>query len=70
MAYGDINHPQVNELRRFRDNHLMKTHLGRIFTALYYRYAPSLVHLLKDKKGINKAIRSLLDSFISKIEKI
>ena len=70
MAYGDINHPQVNKLRRFRDEHLIKTQLGRIFTALYYKYSPMLVERLKDKKGINKVIRTLLDSFISKIKKI
>ncbi|MCB0541175.1 MAG: hypothetical protein KDE33_26950, partial [Bacteroidetes bacterium] len=49
MAYGDYDHPQVMELRKFRDEFLNKSVLGRIFISLYYKYSPLLVQRLKDK---------------------
>lgn len=69
MAYGDYDHPQVLELRKFRDDFLSRTILGRNFIKLYYRYSPSLVQRLKDKQGINLIIRKGLDQFIKTIRK-
>jgi len=69
MAYGDYDHPQVLELRKFRDDFLSKTKLGRSFIKLYYQYSPSLVERLKNKQGINLIIRKGLDQFIKTIRK-
>ena len=69
MAYGDFDHPQVLELRKFRDDFLSKTKLGRSFIRLYYQYSPSLVERLKNKQGINLIIRKGLDQFIKTIRK-
>jgi len=69
MAYGDYDHQQVIELRRFRDNFLSKTIAGRRFIKLYYRYSPSLVEMLKNKENINLIIRNGLDQFIKAIKK-
>lgn len=69
MAYGDYDHPQVLELRKFRDDFLSRTILGRSFIKLYYRYSPSLVQRLKNKQGINLIIRKGLDQFIKTIRK-
>lgn len=69
MAYGDYDHPQVLELRKFRDDFLSRTILGRSFIKLYYRYSPSLVQRLKNKQGINIIIRKGLDQFIKTIRK-
>lgn len=69
MAYGDYDHPQVLELRKFRDDFLSRTMLGRSFIKLYYRYSPSLVQRLKNKQGINLIIRKGLDQFIKTIRK-
>uniref|UniRef100_UPI00404BA06C CFI-box-CTERM domain-containing protein n=2 Tax=Gelidibacter sp. TaxID=2018083 RepID=UPI00404BA06C len=69
MAYGDYNHPQVLELREFRDVFLGKTILGRSFIKLYYKYSPSLVQRLKNKQSINLIIRKGLDQFIKTIKK-
>lgn len=69
MAYGDYDHPQVLELRQFRDNFLNKTILGRSFIKLYYKYSPSLVEKLKNKQRINLIIRKGLDQFIKAIKK-
>lgn len=69
MAYGDYDHPQVLELRKFRDDFLSRTMLGRSFIKLYYSYSPSLVQRLKNKQGINFIIRKGLDQFIKTIRK-
>ncbi|WP_166382472.1 CFI-box-CTERM domain-containing protein [Polaribacter sp. 11A2H] len=69
MAYGDYNHPQVIELRNFRDDFLSKTIVGRHFIKFYYKYSPSLVEKLKNKQSINLIIRKGLDQFIKAIKK-
>ena len=69
MAYGDYDHPQVLELRKFRDNFLSKTILGRRFINFYYKYSPTLVERLKNKQAINLIIRKGLDQFIKTIRK-
>ena len=69
MAYGDYNHPQVMELRRFRDDFLDKTIVGRRFIKFYYKYSPNLVEKLKNKQSINLIIRKGLDQFIKAIKK-
>lgn len=47
MAYGNYNHPQVIELRNFRDQFLSKSVLGRSFIRIYYKYSPILVENLE-----------------------
>lgn len=69
MAYGDYDHPQVMELRRFRDDFLNKTIVGRRFIKFYYKYSPNLVEKLKNKQSINLIIRKGLDQFIKAIKK-
>jgi len=68
MAYGDYDHPQVIELRKFRDDFLRKTFLGRCFIRLYYQYSPILVQKLNKKPKINQLIRSGLDQLIKTIK--
>ena len=65
MVYGDYDDPQVMVLREFRDKVLRNSALGRLFIRFYYRYSPTWVEHLKDKKRINALIRSILDKFIN-----
>ena len=64
MVYGDYDEPHVLVLRHFRDTVLSNYALGRRFIRFYYRYSPTWVEHLKDKKRINSIIRSILDKFI------
>lgn len=64
MVYGDYNHPKVLILRDFRDNVLQESFLGRLFIKTYYKYSPSLVEILKNKRRINSAIRTIIDKLI------
>ena len=68
MAYGDYDHPQVMELRLFRDNVLDKSVFGKWFIKTYYHYSPKLVEKLKNKKVINSIIRKSLNQFIKLIK--
>lgn len=65
MAYGSYDHPQVLQLRKFRDETLATSAYGRKFITGYYKASPKLVELLKGKPIINSAIRTLLNTFIS-----
>lgn len=53
MAYGDCNHPQVMQLRKFRDEKLAKNVFGKIFIKFYYILSPYLVLMLKNNQLIN-----------------
>ena len=64
MAYGSYEHPQVLELRKFRDEILRKTIAGRLFIKTYYFISPKLVEILRNKKTINNLIRKGLNQFI------
>lgn len=69
MAYGSYEHPQVLELRKFRDEFLAKTIAGRMFIKTYYLISPKLVELLKNRKKTNTLIRTVLNQFIKIIKK-
>lgn len=68
MAYGDYDHPQVLELRRFRDEVLLRNDFGKILVKFYYTISPHIVRVLKDQKSINKLIKHLLDRLIEKLK--
>ena len=69
MAYGDYEHPQVKELRRFRDRHLSKTKNGRRFIAFYYKYSPMVVAKTTNFKTLHRFIRTILNQFIKCLPK-
>lgn len=69
MAYGDYNHPQVMELRKFRDEVLNKSYVGQLFIKIYYKYSPRLVEVLKNQEQINKLIKTILNQIIKAIKK-
>lgn len=64
MAYGDYNHPKVLALRKFRDDVLSKTFVGKGFINIYYFISPKLVKILQDKQRINFIIRKTLDKIV------
>lgn len=68
MAFGSYDAPEVMELRRFRDESLAKSMLGRLFIRVYYMLSPYLVRLLEDDVRINEHIRKLLIRFIGVIK--
>lgn len=66
-VYGSYDAPQVLTLRRFRDDVLAHSVLGRCFIRTYYRLSPPIAERLKDAKMINGWVRSILDKIVSKL---
>ncbi|HEX2629785.1 MAG TPA: CFI-box-CTERM domain-containing protein, partial [Chitinophagaceae bacterium] len=45
-CYGDYDAPEVVVLRKYRDDVLGKTFLGRMFIRIYYKVSPSLANMI------------------------
>ncbi|MCB9351988.1 MAG: hypothetical protein H6573_31525 [Lewinellaceae bacterium] len=68
MAYGSYEHPQVLELRKFRDETLSKSIAGRDLIRIYYWLSPKLVKFLRGNTLINSLIRKMLNQVIKHIK--
>ena len=68
-VYGSYNAPEVLILRRFRDEVLKNSVLGRWFVCAYYRFSPPIAKRLKYAKRINKLVRFLLDRYVERLIK-
>ena len=69
MAYGSYEHPQVRILRKYRDDVLLCTYIGKLFVKVYYYVSPKIVIVLKDQITINRIIRKILDKLIENMIK-
>lgn len=65
-AYGSEDAPEVEQLRRFRDKHLLTNPLGVVFVRLYYSVSPPIARLIARKPRLRSAIRKTLDLLRSK----
>ena len=63
-VYGDVNCHEVRVLRSFRDDRLMKSALGSVLVAVYYRFSPPVADFIRNKKGLRFLIRKLLDRLV------
>jgi len=60
-AYGDIDAPEVEQLREFRDNSLMTNSFGRSFVRAYYTVSPPIARLIARKPTLRLVARKVLD---------
>ena len=60
-AYGDIDAPEVDQLRRFRDRSLMTNAVGRGFVRTYYRVSPPIARLIARKPKLRLMTRKVLN---------
>jgi len=58
-CYGSYDHPDVLVLRRFRDERLLATGLGRLLVAFYYSVSPAMARSLAGTR-VATAIRTWL----------
>ena len=68
-VYGSYDCPEVWTLRRFRDEVLRASVLGRLFIRGYYAVSPELVRHLGSKPLFQKPVKMALDSFVSHLKK-
>ncbi len=67
-AYGSSMAGEVVTLRRFRDDHLMKSAAGREFVRLYYRYSPAVADYIRERDSLRAAVRWGLWPVVSAIK--
>jgi hypothetical protein len=67
-VYGSYDAPEVLTLRRFRDEFLVKSVVGRGFVKTYYRFSPPIAKKLEHAKHINLFVRKLLDKLVQWLE--
>lgn len=63
-VYENPFHPEVEQLRSFRDHFLKKSFLGRKFIYFYYIHSPKWAIWLKDKTLIKASIKIVLKLII------
>lgn len=63
-VYGSYDCPQVWTLRRFRDNTLAETMLGRAFIRIYYAISPTIVKWFGKTEWFQKMWRGVLDNMV------
>ena len=67
-VYGSYDCPQVWTLRRFRDDTLRATSLGRWFIRTYCRLSPPVARRLKHARRLNALVRALLDRVVERLD--
>lgn len=66
-VYGSYDCPEVWTLRRFRDNMLAKTLLGRAFIRTYYAISPTLVKWFGKSNWFKNMWKPVLDRMVLKL---
>lgn len=66
-VYGSYDCPQVWTLRRFRDNTLAQSILGRAFIRSYYAVSPTIVKWFGKTSWFKKMWLRVLDRFVNKL---
>lgn len=66
-VYGSYNAPEVITQRRFRDETLKNSFLGRLFIKVYYRLSSPVAERLKNAHSINKAVGKILDKWVNRL---
>ena len=64
-VYGSYDAPPVITLRRFRDEYLAGSALGRAFIWLYYWASPSVAVRLSGAPVVSAAVRRVLDAVVT-----
>ncbi len=68
-VYGSYEAQEVIVLRRFRDEILSKSLLGRIFINIYYTLSPPFANWLKNAERTNKVTKLMLDKWVNSLNR-
>lgn len=69
-VYGSWNAPQLDTLRRYRDQVLQNTPEGRRLIECYYRYGPDLAVHVRDNPILGAVLRPLFDIAVWLLNKL
>jgi hypothetical protein len=68
-AYGTSTAHEINVLRSFRDNVLMKESAGRSFISFYYTVSPTIAKMISKSGALRLATRVLLVPIIKAVKR-
>ncbi len=69
VCYGDLDAPEVIQLRIYRDRILCKTLFGRLFIKFYYTVSPFFARLISKSNILKRNIRKhFLEPIVKKIQ--
>ena len=68
-VYGSYDCPEVWTLRRFRDNVLDKSTIGRLFIHTYYAISPGFVKRFGSTKWFNSLLKPVIDKIVIRLQK-
>lgn len=68
-VYGSYDCPEVWTLRRFRDNTLAASRLGRAFIKLYYAVSPTIVKKYGKTTWFKQFWKSILDKLVHRLNR-
>ena len=68
-VYPDPDSPQLTYLRRYRDESLRNTAVGRFGVALYYRLSPPVANWLTRHPGCAALVRRALNAVVHRLER-
>ncbi|SDM29182.1 hypothetical protein SAMN05421813_10927 [Daejeonella rubra] len=63
-VYGDFDAPEVVLLRKFRDEELDKSILGRTFIQIYYYLSPKLIRVLGSSRTFKRISKIITEALI------
>lgn len=68
-AYGSSMAQEVNVLRSFRDNFLMREDAGRKFISFYYRVSPPIAKTIRNSPSLKLIARVMLTPIVKAAQK-
>ncbi|MEM2890622.1 MAG: CFI-box-CTERM domain-containing protein [Candidatus Hadarchaeum sp.] len=68
-AFGTSMAHEINVLRSFRDNYLMRESAGRSFISLYYRVSPTVAKLISRSRALKFITRTLLLPIVKAVQR-
>jgi len=63
-TFGTPMAPEINVLRRFRDNFLLRDRVGEMFVRAYYKLSPPVAHAIEKSKMLRCIVRIFLSPVI------
>ena len=63
-TFGTPMAHEVNILRRFRDNFLLRNRTGEMFVCSYYKLSPPIARAIKKSEMLGRAVRILLTPIV------
>lgn len=67
LLYGK-NSEETEMLRYLRDVFWSRSQEGREMTALYYRYSPVIVHLLREDEQLQQEVKTIADAILALLQ--